>query len=81
MSECGFPSVYRVAIPALDAGRKLAPHDEEAARIQACMALIGRVLPRSFGASDSRQRRILIGRRAKRLAKAGRRGTGRPATN
>jgi triphosphoribosyl-dephospho-CoA synthase len=40
----GFPSVYDIAIPALHAGRKRAPHDEEAARIQACMALIAVVV-------------------------------------
>jgi len=43
-AACGFPSVYRVAVPALHAGRKLAPCDEEAARIQACMALIATVV-------------------------------------
>jgi triphosphoribosyl-dephospho-CoA synthase len=40
----GFPSVYDVAIPALHAGRKHAPADKEAARIQACMALIAAVV-------------------------------------
>jgi triphosphoribosyl-dephospho-CoA synthase len=42
-AACGFPSVYEIAVPALHAGRKLAPHDEEAARVQACMALIAAV--------------------------------------
>jgi triphosphoribosyl-dephospho-CoA synthase len=39
----GFPSVYAVALPALRLGRLLASGDEEAARVQACMALIARV--------------------------------------
>jgi triphosphoribosyl-dephospho-CoA synthase len=39
----GFPSVYDVALPALHAARKLAPHDEEAVRIQTCMTLIANV--------------------------------------
>lgn len=39
----GFPSVYDIALPALHAARKLAPHDEEAIRIQTCMALIADV--------------------------------------
>jgi triphosphoribosyl-dephospho-CoA synthase len=43
-AACGFPSVYDIAIPALHTGRKRAPHDEEAARIQACMALIATVV-------------------------------------
>jgi triphosphoribosyl-dephospho-CoA synthase len=43
-AACGFPSVYHIAIPALHAGRKIAPHDEEAARIQTCMALIAAVV-------------------------------------
>jgi len=40
----GFPSVYDIAIPALHAGRKVAPHDEEAVRIQTCMTLIATVV-------------------------------------
>jgi triphosphoribosyl-dephospho-CoA synthase len=43
-AACGFPSVYGFAIPALQAGRKLAPHDEEAVRIQGCMTLIATVV-------------------------------------
>lgn len=39
----GFPSVYDLALPALLAGRRLAPHDDEAARIQACMTLVATV--------------------------------------
>ncbi|MCP3471573.1 triphosphoribosyl-dephospho-CoA synthase MdcB [Bradyrhizobium sp. CCGUVB1N3] len=39
----GFPSVYDIALPALHAARKLAAHDEEAARIQTCMTLIADV--------------------------------------
>jgi triphosphoribosyl-dephospho-CoA synthase len=42
-AACGFPSVYDVALPALHAARTLAPHDEEAARVQTCMALIAEV--------------------------------------
>jgi triphosphoribosyl-dephospho-CoA synthase len=40
----GFPSVYDIAVPALHAGRMIAPHDEEASRVQACMALIPAVV-------------------------------------
>lgn len=40
----GFPSVYDLALPALRAARELVPDDEEAARIQACMALIADVV-------------------------------------
>ena len=39
----GFPSVYDLALPALHAAHKLAPHDEEAVRIQTCMTLIAYV--------------------------------------
>ncbi|MCP3463169.1 triphosphoribosyl-dephospho-CoA synthase MdcB [Bradyrhizobium sp. CCGUVB23] len=39
----GFPSVYEIALPALSAARKLAPNDEEAVRVQTCMALIADV--------------------------------------
>ncbi|MGY8637020.1 triphosphoribosyl-dephospho-CoA synthase MdcB [Bradyrhizobium sp. 14AA] len=39
----GFPSVYDIALPALHAARKLAPHDEEAVRVQTCMRLIAEV--------------------------------------
>jgi triphosphoribosyl-dephospho-CoA synthase len=36
----GFPSVYNVALPALHAARKLAPYNDEAARVHTCMTLI-----------------------------------------
>ena len=36
----GFPSVHGIALPALQAARQLAPHDEEAVRVQTCMTLI-----------------------------------------
>jgi triphosphoribosyl-dephospho-CoA synthase len=36
----GFPSVYRIGLPALQSGALLAPSDAEAARVQACFALI-----------------------------------------
>ncbi|MBB4396302.1 triphosphoribosyl-dephospho-CoA synthase MdcB [Bradyrhizobium sp. ERR14] len=39
----GFPSVYAIALPALHAARELAPHDEEAVRVQTCMRLIAEV--------------------------------------
>jgi len=39
----GFPSVYDIALPALHAARELAPHDEEAARVQTCVRLIAEV--------------------------------------
>ncbi|SDG70845.1 triphosphoribosyl-dephospho-CoA synthase [Bradyrhizobium sp. Rc2d] len=40
----GFPSVYDIALPALHAARKLAPQDEEAARVETCMRLIAEVI-------------------------------------
>jgi triphosphoribosyl-dephospho-CoA synthase len=36
----GFPSVYQVGLPALQSGAALSPGDPEAARVQACFALI-----------------------------------------
>lgn len=39
-AAAGFPSLYRVALPALDEGRRMAPGDEEAARVQCCIALM-----------------------------------------
>ena len=42
-AACGFPSVYEIALPALQAARKLAPCDEEAVRVQTCMTLIADV--------------------------------------
>src|SRR5271163_1659619 len=36
----GFPSVYEVGLPALQWGALIAPGDTEAARVQACFALI-----------------------------------------
>ncbi len=42
-AACGFPSVYDIALPALQAARQLAPHDEEGVRVQTCMALIADV--------------------------------------
>lgn len=39
----GSPSVYAIGLPALRLGRRLAPQDEEAALVQACMALIAEV--------------------------------------
>ncbi|WP_027525924.1 triphosphoribosyl-dephospho-CoA synthase MdcB [Bradyrhizobium sp. Ec3.3] len=39
----GFPSVYDIALPALHEARKLAPQDEDAARVQTCMRLIAEV--------------------------------------
>jgi len=36
----GFPSVYQIGLPALKWGAVIAPHDPEAARVQACFALI-----------------------------------------
>ncbi|MFK4530591.1 triphosphoribosyl-dephospho-CoA synthase [Bradyrhizobium japonicum] len=42
-AACGFPSVYDIALPALHAARTLAPRDEEAVRVQTCMALIADV--------------------------------------
>ena len=39
----GFPALYAYGMPALRQGRSLAPQDEEAARVQLCMALIARL--------------------------------------
>ena len=39
----GFPSVYHVGLPALHLGRSLSSGDNEAARVQACFALIAKV--------------------------------------
>ena len=39
----GLPSVYTIALPALWAARLLVPGDEEAARVQTCMALMSAV--------------------------------------
>lgn len=36
----GFPGVYGIGLPALRQGSRLAPHDAQAARVQACFALI-----------------------------------------
>lgn len=36
----GFPSIYKVGLPALRNGARKAPGDDEAARIEACFALI-----------------------------------------
>ena len=36
----GFPSLYGTGLPALDRGRRLRPGDPEAARVEACLALI-----------------------------------------
>jgi len=42
-AAAGFPSLYRVGLPALAAGRAFIPHDEEAARVHVCIALIAQV--------------------------------------
>ena len=39
----GFPSVYRIGLPALRRGALAAPADAEAARVEACFALIASV--------------------------------------
>lgn len=39
-AACGFPGVYEIGLPALRRGRKNAPSDAEAARVEACFALI-----------------------------------------
>ena len=39
----GFPSVYQVGLPALHLGRIISGGDDEAARVQACFALIAKV--------------------------------------
>ena len=42
-AAAGFPSLYSHGLPALAAGRKLAPEDDEAARVHVCMVLIAHV--------------------------------------
>jgi triphosphoribosyl-dephospho-CoA synthase len=42
-AAAGFPSLYEIALPALRAAQRLAPHDEQASRVQACFALIAAV--------------------------------------
>lgn len=42
-AAAGFPSLYRVGLPALQRGRRMHPGDEEAARVEACLALIAHV--------------------------------------
>jgi triphosphoribosyl-dephospho-CoA synthase len=39
----GFPSIYTVGLPALHSAARLRPNDAEAARVQACFALIAAV--------------------------------------
>ena len=42
-AAAGFPSLYRVGLPALRRGRQSRPGDAEAARVEACLALIAHV--------------------------------------
>ncbi|CAO4180258.1 triphosphoribosyl-dephospho-CoA synthase MdcB [Methylorubrum populi] len=42
-AAAGFPSLYRVGLPALRRGRLARPGDEEAARVEACLALVAHV--------------------------------------
>ncbi|WP_320198942.1 triphosphoribosyl-dephospho-CoA synthase MdcB [Agrobacterium sp. rho-13.3] len=42
-AAAGFPSLYTVAIPALQDGRRLAPLDTDAAQVHALMTLVARV--------------------------------------
>jgi triphosphoribosyl-dephospho-CoA synthase len=42
-AAAGFPSVYRIALPALSDGKRLAPSDPETARVHACFALVAAV--------------------------------------
>ncbi|KAB1072795.1 triphosphoribosyl-dephospho-CoA synthase MdcB [Methylobacterium planeticum] len=39
-AAAGFPTLYGVGLPALRRGRRLRPQDPEAARVEACLALI-----------------------------------------
>ncbi|MGX1320070.1 triphosphoribosyl-dephospho-CoA synthase [Bradyrhizobium sp. USDA 377] len=39
----GFPSIYRIGLPALRRARSVVPQDTEAARVEACFALIASV--------------------------------------
>jgi triphosphoribosyl-dephospho-CoA synthase len=42
-AAAGFPSIYRIGLPALRLAAQLAPGDAEAARVQACFSLIAAV--------------------------------------
>ncbi|MEE7456094.1 hypothetical protein MRSR164_04535 [Methylobacterium radiotolerans] len=42
-AAAGFPSLYRVGLPALRRGRQARPGDAEAARVEACLALVAHV--------------------------------------
>jgi len=42
-AAAGFPALYAHGLPALRQGRSLAPQNEEAARVQLCMALIAQL--------------------------------------
>ncbi|CAO4148088.1 2-(5''-triphosphoribosyl)-3'-dephosphocoenzyme-A synthase [Methylorubrum aminovorans] len=42
-AAAGFPSLYGVGLPALRRGRQLYPGDGEAARVEACLALIAHI--------------------------------------
>ncbi len=42
-AAAGFPSLYRIGLPALHRGRRARPGDAEAARVEACLALIAGV--------------------------------------
>lgn len=42
-AAAGFPSLYRIGLPALHRARQARPGDEEAARVEACLALIAHV--------------------------------------
>ncbi|GAA0254651.1 2-(5''-triphosphoribosyl)-3'-dephosphocoenzyme-A synthase [Methylorubrum aminovorans] len=42
-AAAGFPSLYRVGLPALRRGRQFHPGDGEAARVEACLALIAHI--------------------------------------
>jgi triphosphoribosyl-dephospho-CoA synthase len=73
----GFPSVYRCGLAALEAGRASAPGDEEAARVQLCMALIAEVEDTNLLHRGGPDGRAFARAAARRFLAAG--GVGEPA--
>jgi triphosphoribosyl-dephospho-CoA synthase len=72
----GFPSVYRVGLPALRQANTLAPGDAEAARLQACFALIATVNDTNLLHRGGAEGLHFAQQKAKRFLELG--GVGRP---
>src|SRR6185437_10358641 len=75
-AAAGFPSLYRIAIPALLEGQSLSPYDPESARIHACMALIASVSDTNLLHRGGREGLQFARRAASRFLAAG--GVGHP---